>query len=82
MSETVTLRDANQKFAALVRAVESGKEFVITRRGRPVAKLSPVRAERVLTPSQKAALRRSLKRMRKGWDLGAGPLDRDAIHER
>ena len=82
MSETVTLRDANQKFAALVRAVESGKEFVITRRGKPVARLSSVGAKRVLTPSQEAARRRSLKRMRKGWPLNAGPLDRDAIHER
>jgi prevent-host-death family protein len=82
MSDTVTLRDANQKFAALVRAVESGREFVITRRGKPVAKLSPVSGERRLTPRQQAALKRTIKRMRKGWDLGIGRIDRDAIHER
>jgi prevent-host-death family protein len=82
MTRTVTLRDANQSFARCIREVEAGEEIVITRNGKPVAKLSPVNERRVLTPVQQAAWERTLKRMEKGWDIGAGPLDRDSLHER
>jgi len=82
MTRTVTLREANQSFARCIRAVEGGEEFVITRNGTPVARLSPVSKRRVLTPEQQAALERLQAAMEKGWDIGAGPLDRDALHER
>jgi len=82
MSKTVTLRDANQNFAKYVRQVEGGEEIIITRRGAPVAKLSPVSGKRVLTPEQQAARRRALVRMKKGWDLGDWKIPRDEIHER
>ena len=82
MSKTVTLRDANQNFAKYVRQVEGGEEIVITRRGAPVAKLSPVSGRRVLTPAQQAARRRALARMKKGWPLGIGKLDRDSLCDR
>lgn len=81
-SKTVTLRDANQNFAKLIREVQAGDEFVITRRGQPVAKLSPVSAKRVLTPDQQKARRRLLARMRKGWDLGDWKVPREKIYER
>lgn len=82
MPKTVTLRDANQNFAKYVREAESGREVVITRRGVPVAKLIPAAGKRVLTAEQRAARERALKRMRKGWPLGIGKLDRDSLHER
>jgi prevent-host-death family protein len=82
MTKTVTLRDANQQFARCIPEVEAGEEFVITRNGTPVARLSPVNKRRVLTPMQRAAWERTRQRMDDGWDIGAGPLDRDALHER
>jgi prevent-host-death family protein len=82
MSKTITLREANQAFARCIREVEAGEEYVITRNGRPVARLAPVSGRRILTPEQEAALARTLARMEKGWSIGAGPLDRDALHER
>ena len=82
MSKIVTLRDANQNFAKYVRQVEGGEEIVITRRGAPVAKLSPVSGKRVLTREQQAARRRALARMKKGWPLGIGKLDRDSLYDR
>ena len=82
MIRTVTLREANQSFARCIREVEAGEEFVITRNGTPVARLSPVSKRRVLTPAQQGALERLQAAMEKGWDIGAGPLDRDALHER
>jgi prevent-host-death family protein len=67
----VALRDANQQFAKYVRAVEAGESFVITRRGKPVARLVPIEPDRrILTPGQQAARQRALERMLKGWDLG------------
>jgi prevent-host-death family protein len=82
MTKTVTLREANQTFARCIRAVEAGEEFVITRNGKPVARLSPVSGRRVLTPEQEAAWQRLEAAMEKGWNIGAGRLDRAALHER
>lgn len=82
MSKVVTLREANQSFARCVREVEAGEEFVITRNGTPVARLVPVSRRRVLTDRQLAALERLRAIAREGWNLGGGPLDRDALHER
>ncbi len=81
MSREISLRDANQGFARCVRDVEAGEDFTITRNGVPVARLVPV-AGGVLSPARAAALARTRARMDQGWHLGAGPLDRDALHER
>lgn len=82
MTKTLTLRDANQSFARCIREVEAGEEFVITRNGKPVARLSPVGTRRVLTPAQQAAWKELRAAMQHGYPIGAGPLDRDALHER
>jgi prevent-host-death family protein len=82
MSKTISLREANQAFARCVRDVESGAEYIITRNGRPVARLMPVGDRRILSPEKQAARARARARMEKGWPIGAGPLDRDNLHER
>ena len=82
MSQTISLRDANQTFARCVRDVEGGAEYTITRNGVPVAKLVPAARERSFTPAQHAALARTQARMAQGWPIGAGPIDRAALHER
>ena len=81
MRKTVTLREVNRNFAKCIRDVESGQELIITRRGVPVAKLSPAGRRRVLTPEQEAALERTRKRLEKGWPLGAWKISRDEIHD-
>jgi len=82
MSKKLTLREANQSFARCIRAVEAGEDFVITRNGRPVARLVPIGGRRLLTAEQLAARERARARMEKGWPIGAGPLERAALHER
>jgi prevent-host-death family protein len=82
MAKTLSLRDANQSFARCVREAEAGEEFIITRNGTPVARLTPISKRRILTPEQQAAWERIRAAMEEGWDIGAGPLDRDALHER
>ena len=77
MAKTITLREANQAFSRIIREVEAGEEITITRNGEPVARLVPVRGERVLTPEQQAARARARARWKKGWDLGVDhPLNR------
>jgi antitoxin (DNA-binding transcriptional repressor) of toxin-antitoxin stability system len=62
--------------------VESGVDFVITRNGKPVTRLTPIFHARVLTEQQKAALAQFREVVLEGWSLHSGPLDRDALHER
>ena len=70
MAETVTARDANQHFSRLLREVAEGKSFVITHRGRSVARLVPEPAPeaRRLAPEQEQALEESI-----AWALSLEP---------
>ncbi len=56
--------------------------MLLSRTMTPVAWISPISTQRVLTPKQQAAWERLKAAMELGWDIGAGPLDRDALHER
>ncbi len=38
----IPLMTANQEFSRLIKEVERGESFLISRRGRPVAKLTPI----------------------------------------
>jgi prevent-host-death family protein len=82
MQRVVTAREANQQFARILREVETGAEIIVTRRGRPVARIVAAQTpgERLLTPEQEAAHARSMTRLRKGWDLGGRKFDRDEIY--
>ncbi len=42
MERAITASDANQRFSELLREVQDGETFVVTSRGRPVAKMVPV----------------------------------------
>jgi prevent-host-death family protein len=84
MPETITARDANHHFARILREVEAGKEFVVTRNGVPVARILPEPASsgtRKLTPEQEKALEESMAWARRGWPLGIERLDREAIYD-
>jgi prevent-host-death family protein len=84
MAETITARDASHQFARLLADVKRGREFVITRHGRPVARVIPERdasGERRLTAVQEDALRESLHALRVGWLLGIWRLDRDELYD-
>ena len=81
MAKTITLHEADQTFSRVIREVEAGEEFTITRDGEPVARLVPVRRERVLTLEQEAARARTLERMKKGWHLGGERVNRDELYD-
>ncbi|MGH6920215.1 MAG: type II toxin-antitoxin system Phd/YefM family antitoxin [Geminicoccaceae bacterium] len=83
MQKSVSAREANQQFSRILRDVEAGVEILVTRRGRPVARIVPAQAPggRQLTPEQEAAHARTMARLRKGWDLGGGKFNRDELYD-
>lgn len=75
--------EANQQFSRLIREVESGQGFVVTRRGRPVARILPSGEDRTEDPRWVAACERMKARLREGVSLGGLRIeDRDALHDR
>jgi prevent-host-death family protein len=79
MKQQVSLREANQHFSRYIKAVERGEEIIITRRGRPIAKI--VKASRPREPT--AAQLRAWNRIKSSArDLNIGKLVRDELHER
>ena len=91
MAETVPARAANQHFSRLLREVAGGKSFVITHRGRSVARLVPGPApeERRLIPEPEQSLAESIAWARSlkapaepPTDLPADwPRDRDELYD-
>jgi prevent-host-death family protein len=78
---TITAREANQQFAKVLREVAQGKEFVVTMRGWPVARITPAAEDgtRVPTPEQESAWQRIRAFARQ---LGIEKVDREELHER
>ena len=78
----VTAREANQRFARLLSSVEDGEQVVITKRGRPVAIVSPYRPD--LSEERKAAIEHLKKVMNEPVELHAPfrTFTRDEMHER
>lgn len=77
---TVTARDANQRFSELLGAVErEGKGFLVTKRGRPVARIVPVADADEVLARRRAALADLFATAR---PLGVGSWTRDELHER
>jgi len=46
MADTIPLSEAKAHISDLVTRVEAGEEFIVTRHGRPVARLVPVKPPR------------------------------------
>jgi len=42
MERRITATEANQRFSEMLRDVQGGESFVVTSRGKPVAKLVPI----------------------------------------
>jgi prevent-host-death family protein len=86
MAETITARDANHHFSRLLSDVEAGAEYVVTRNGKPVARIVPERAEdgqRDWTPEQRAAWANLMEIFKTAQPSEDGtPFDRDSLYDR
>jgi prevent-host-death family protein len=78
----VTAREANQHFAKVLSAVEGGEQVVISKRGKPVAVMSPYKP--ALDAEHQAAVDRMIASMDEPVELGAPfrTFTRDEMHER
>ena len=76
MDKVVTATEANRDFSRLLHQVAAGESFVVTSRGKPVARLAPADSGAV-TPEQKAARLKALKRMRERPIRNLGRITRD-----
>ena len=82
MTKTISLQDADRSFARCIQDVEAGEDILITRDGKPVARLSRADTRTLPTPEQTAAWEQWKAAMERGWDIGASRFDRDSLHER
>jgi len=82
MKEIINIREANRHLSRYIDAVRDGAEFIITRRGVPVARLVGIHESTGLTGAQEQARKRTLARMRKGYSLGGHEPRRNTLHER
>ena len=78
----VSLMIANRRFSKLIKEVERGESFVITRRGRPIAKLVPHAADKTADPDWATAHRRMMARLEEGASLGGLRVERAVLHDR
>ena len=81
--KSVSAREANQHFSELLMRVEDGEEILITKRGQPVAVLSPYRRPK-MTPEREAAIKHAIEVMERGlsWGSEFRTFTRDEMHER
>jgi len=82
MMRTVSLMTANQEFSRLIQEVERGQEVLITRRGRPIARLMPHTADKAADSRWTAAYRRMMARLEEGASLGGLRVERDELYDR
>lgn len=78
----ISLMAANQEFSKLIREVERGQDYLITRRGQPVARLIPHTADKSADPAWAAAYRGMMARLEQGASLGGLRVEREDIHDR
>jgi prevent-host-death family protein len=79
---TVPLKEANQQFSKLIADVERGESFEITRRGRPVARLTPTVGDKTEDPEWQASYDEMNRLLDEGLPLGGVRLTREQMHER
>ena len=82
MKQLVSLREVNHHFAQYIHSVELGNEVIITRRGKPIAMMVPLKNVTRLTRQQQQARNLLLSIMEKGLSLKGETFSRDSLHER
>lgn len=64
---TVGIIEADTQLSALLERVERGEQILITRRGKPIARLMPIAAAR---KAERSAAVERFRKLRKGTTLG------------
>ncbi|MBI1866826.1 MAG: type II toxin-antitoxin system Phd/YefM family antitoxin [Methylocystis sp.] len=77
MEEAVSAADANRKFSVLLRGVRSGRSYVVTSHGRPVARIIPAAKREDVASGARDAL---FARLEKQTLIEAGPWTREELY--
>lgn len=78
----MSVREANQNFSQVIAAAERGETIIITKNGRPVARIAPQRANRSRDPEWRAAfkaLEQSL-RTKRATGFRVGNISEDDLY--
>jgi prevent-host-death family protein len=80
--KTVSARQANHEFSALLSRAERGEDILITKHNKPVAVLSPYR-QPAMTAERKKSIQHAIDLMRQGltWGETLPRLTRDEMHD-
>jgi prevent-host-death family protein len=78
MKETISVADAGRRFSKLLRAVGRGQIFVITRRGRPIVRISPISGH---APVKKDGLSILIRRLQTEQEVEIRRWKRDDLYQ-
>ncbi len=79
----VSIQTAEKGFMKLIQEIErTGESYVITRHGRPVARLAPHQRDKRTDPNWQEAFAEMQRLHADGLDLGGMRLDREEIYRR
>lgn len=81
MDRLITATEANQRFSEMLRDVQSGESFVVTSRGKPVARLVPIN-EATAIAEQRRKVHDFLDYVETLPIRDAGPWKRDDLYDR
>lgn len=81
MERTITATDANREFSRLLNEVANGETYVVTARGKPVIKMTPVTSDEADRAKRNRKMRALLDRMAKMPLRHAGRITRDDGYE-
>lgn len=82
MKQLVSLREVNHHFSQYIHSIEKGDEVIITRRGKPIVKMTAFKQDVRLTSQQEKSRKNLLSLMKKGLSLKGETFKRSDLHER
>jgi prevent-host-death family protein len=81
MSATLGVLDARSRFSELIDRAEKGEEITITRRGAPVARIVPARAQPIKSAEERQRIIEEFRRIRQGIAERGGSVTQAEIRE-
>ena len=79
MDQPISAVEANRRFSGLLREVRDGRSYVVTARGKPIARIVPCTAADAARATARSAL---LSRVAAQSAIDIGPCTRDALYAR
>ena len=79
---TVSLTKAKREFSRLIEEVERGESVLITRRGRPIARLASCTVDKTINAEWAAACERMMTQLKEGASLGGLKVEREELYDR